>query len=222
MVLWGMENDLVKTACFTPFDLVRGQEKLYRLLLIATFSSLILPGCVTSDTSAPLAPQPPEINITSIEDPRVTPHYFTDAAALDPVVTTTTVPDEDTGLQKRADAISSEAERVVRASVAKDKCRVQDRFDRKAVLAYEWGYERIGLDVDGVSFDGGDDSGVRLQYTMNLQRKKNGKQKCRYSSKWQGLVGSGYNEMFVRQDDTVWEDLRDIRKDVSDYVNDRF
>lgn len=209
----------MNTLCIAPFYLVKGQERLYRLFLVTVLSSLTLPGCVTSDTSAPLAPKPPEINITSIEDPRVQPHYFADAVVADPVVTVG-VQADDVGFEKRTDVVIPTTDQGI--AVTEDKCRIQDRFDRKAVLAYEWGYERLGLDVDGIGLDSSSESGVRIEYTMNLQRKKNNKQKCRYSSKWQGLIGSGYNEMFVRQDDTVWEDIKDMRKDVSDYVDGRF
>ena len=214
-----MKKDTVNTLCFTPFYPEKGREKLYRVLLITVLSSLTLPGCVTSDTSAPLAPQPPEINMTTIEDQHVQPHYFADVMSVDPVISVG-IQADDVGFEKRSDVVAPDANQV--KAITEDNCRVQDRFDRKAVIAYEWGHERLALDVDGVGLDGGDDSGVRLEYKVNLQRKKTSKQKCRYSSKWQGLIGSGYNEMFLRQEDTVWEDLKDMRKDVSDYVNGRF
>ena len=214
---WGMKKETVNTLCFTPFDLVKGQENFYKSLLVI-ISILTLPGCLASDTSAPLAPKPPEISITTMEDPVFVPHYFSDPALVDPLTVGVGAEVHDTGFEERLEPVSG-APAEAKIALAEDKCRVQDRFDRKAVLAYEWGYQRIGLDVDGIGFGGSDDAGVKLEYKMNLQRKKNEYQKCRYNSKWQGLIGSGYNELFLREDGAMWKDLRDMRKDVSDYID---
>ena len=36
------------------------------------------------------------------------------------------------------------------------------------------------------------------------------------------MIGSGYNELFVRDKDTVWQQLRAMRKDAERFIDDRF
>lgn len=102
------------------------------------------------------------------------------------------------------------------------ECSLHDRFDRKAVVAYEWGRSRLSLDVDGVSLGGGGERGVHLKYKIRFQPEKTKKQRCRYSSPWQGLVGSGYNELFVRKEDTVWAEIRDVKRSAAQYMDNFF
>lgn len=217
----GMKKDTVNTLCYAPFGFLKGQENLYKSLLVLGFGILTLPGCVTSDTSAPLAPSPPEMNFSTIEDPKFEPHYFAGNPVAEPIAVEL-AGTQDTGFAEREQPVEGAPHAVEAVALGEDKCRIQDRFDRKALLAYEWEHKRLGLDVDGIGLGGGDDSGIKLEYTINLQRQKNKYQKCRYSSQWQGLIGSGYHEMFIRQENTVWEDLRDMRRDVSDYMDGSF
>tara|TARA_R110001592_G_scaffold20926_9_gene84633 strand:- start:18917 stop:19567 length:651 start_codon:yes stop_codon:yes gene_type:complete len=216
-----MKKDTVNTLCVSPFSLVKNQESFYKSLIVIILSVLTLPGCITSNPSVPLAPHPPDINISTMQEPVFTPHYFADAPVVDPLSIALSVDIQDSGFAQRQGQVEGVPVKTA-VALGEDKCRIQDRFDHKAVLAYEWGYQRIGLDVDGVELGGSDDAGIRLEYKMNLQRKKNREQKCRYSSQWQGLVGSGYHELFVREDATVWQELRDIRGDVADYMDQAF
>ena len=98
-------------------------------------------------------------------------------------------------------------------------CGFKDRFDRKAILAYEWERSRLALDVDGLSFGGSDDQAIKIQYTLRLQPEKSKEQRCRFNSPWQGLIGSGYNELFVREQDTVYEELREMRAKLKNYID---
>lgn len=105
------------------------------------------------------------------------------------------------------------------------ECRLKDRFDRKALLAYQWDRSKIALDLDGVGVGFGGFKkleGVKIEYKLRLQREKPPRERCRYDSKWQGLIGSGYNEFFVREDQSVWEDLRKMKKDAARFVDESF
>lgn len=105
------------------------------------------------------------------------------------------------------------------------ECRLKDRFDRKAVLAYEWDRSRVSLDVNGLGFgwDGFSDvEEIKLEYRLRLQPEKPPREKCRYASHWQGIVGSGYNEFFVREENTVWEDLKKVKEKAGQYIETTF
>lgn len=96
-------------------------------------------------------------------------------------------------------------------------CRIQDRFDRKHAIAYQWGQggqNRIGLDVSGVSLDSEGFEGAVLEYSLRLQTMQPKKERCRYKSSWQGMIGTGYHELFVREQDTVWSDLHKLTDDI--------
>lgn len=96
-------------------------------------------------------------------------------------------------------------------------CSVKDRFDRKYVVAYQWGRageSRIALDVDGIGFDGGELEGVKLEYKLRLQPIAGRKDHCRVASNWQGILGTGYHELFMREDDSVWDRLEKLGDDV--------
>jgi hypothetical protein len=99
-------------------------------------------------------------------------------------------------------------------------CSVKDRFDRNALLAYEFGTEqrnRVSFDVDGLSLDNTELEAMQINFTYRLQADKPKKQRCRYTSNYQGLVGSGYNELFLREgDNTVWHEIKDVRHEVED------
>lgn len=90
-------------------------------------------------------------------------------------------------------------------------CGLGDRFDRSEEIAYQWGQNRLGLDVDraGASF-----KGFMLTYRLKFQDHKTKKERCRYKSSWQGLIGSGYNELFLREKNTVWDELNLLEGDV--------
>lgn len=99
------------------------------------------------------------------------------------------------------------------------KCRTKDRFDRAALLAYEWDRSRLSFDVDGVNMSG-DNAGFLVEYKLRFQPEKTKKQRCRYDSQWQGLLGSGYNELMLREDDRVHERVRSRAADIFRQIDD--
>ncbi len=93
-------------------------------------------------------------------------------------------------------------------------CRLKDRFDRKELVAYNFsdGQSRVGLRLamDGFSLSDAGSFDVRsagLNFRYRFQAIKKRKEKCLYKSSWQGFLGSGYNEFFVREEQTVLETL---------------
>lgn len=98
-------------------------------------------------------------------------------------------------------------------------CSIKDRIDRDALIAYEWSRNRLSMDVDGMS---GGDTGMMLTYKIRLQPEKTKAQKCRYGSKWQGMIGSGYNELMVRDDDTLQDHFGKMRREFFDHLNNSF
>ena len=88
-------------------------------------------------------------------------------------------------------------------------CSMGDRFDRKETLAYNFSdnQTRLGLKVStsgATAF-----KGFKLQLTYKFDKPGHTSKKCKFSSPYQGLVGSAYNELFLRQKDTIWNDLSD-------------
>lgn len=157
---------------------------------------LVAPPAFDSTTSyAAVYPQPQPIDLAALP---ATPDYIEPASGSGLETTDT-----------RADYLKADATNL--------NCGIRDRFDRKALVAYHWGTHersRLALDVDGLGFDGDIDE-VRLEYSLRLQKEKPKKMGCRYSSQWQGMVGSGYNEMFRREgDDGARGDVRKIRSKV--------
>lgn len=107
-------------------------------------------------------------------------------------------------------------------------CSLRDRFDRKEVIAYNFsdGQSRLGLKlgVDGFSLS---DPGfkfeeIKVNFRYRLQPVKNKREKCLYASPWQGLVGSGYNELVLREEHTVYEALDDEIDDAYDRLDKLF
>lgn len=101
-------------------------------------------------------------------------------------------------------------------------CRVKDRFDRKYLVAYQWGRageSKLGLDIDGIGFDGGEFEGVMLEYKLRLQPIPDKKDACRRASNWQGMLGTGYHELFVREEDTVWQHLDEFSDEWADKLD---
>ncbi len=93
-------------------------------------------------------------------------------------------------------------------------CRLKDRFDRKTLIAYHFDGDqaRLGLDVDmdgfGLSdFGSFDLEEVRLAFKYRLQPIRKKRERCLYRSSWQGLLGSGYNELMLREQDTIYQEL---------------
>ena len=95
-------------------------------------------------------------------------------------------------------------------------CSLKDRFDRKETFAYEFagGQSRLGLDIDIDGLSLGNPApefeGVKLQFRYKFQKPgRREKRHCRYESGFQGLVGSAYNELMLREDYTIWREMDD-------------
>lgn len=209
----------MKTWFLIPFDCFKGREFFNKLILCT--SLLALSGCLTTGKSKPLAPSPPSVTSRSLSaqqsDIAYQPHYFS-APLQVALLQVETSPIIDKGVD--ADIVQLLPLKGARDAVSSlDKCRMKDRFDRKAVLAYEWGRSRLALDVGGVNLNGGSDKDFRLEYKIKLQPEKTRKQRCRYSSSWQGLIGSGYNELFLRQENTVWGEVKEVKTAVTQYID---
>lgn len=92
-------------------------------------------------------------------------------------------------------------------------CSFKDRFDNDSALAYNFDDQqsRLSLHVDGdMGFGGFDVEQVMVKYRFRLQKDiARSEDACRYPSQLQGLLATGYNEFFVRERDTVWDEFRD-------------
>ena len=209
----------MKIRFFAPASLKKGQKQHKKLLL--GLSVLALSGCMTTGNSEPLAPQPPVYNSLTSSDARYEPHYFVDRGHQEEqVMLAGGVAGGDVGALDTQQIDPAQIQKTPQLSL--EGCNIKDRFDRKALLAYEWDRSRLSVDVDGVNFDSGDDRAIRLEYRIRLQPEKPRKERCRYGSKWQGMIGSGYNEFFVRENDTVWTEIKEIRRETMERIGDAF
>lgn len=93
-------------------------------------------------------------------------------------------------------------------------CGIKDRFDRAAAVAYNFddNQSRLALHmtVDGFGLGGAEIEKAMVKFHYKFQPIKNRKERCRYPSGFQGLVGSSYNEFFLRENNTVMQELRDM------------
>lgn len=188
----------------------------------------VLCGCVTTHASAPLVAPPPQVAdrpdqaydgtlMTAVFFAESAPHYVHNYAPQAPVQEQgaamplgATARPELAGLPP---GLGYERERVaLSANAAEPDCSIGDRFDRGQVLAYEWDRSRLGLDVDGINMDSDGEQAVRVSYTLRLQPEKTEDQRCRYPSAWQGLAGSAYNELVKRDQNTVWDQIKQARR----------
>ena len=94
-------------------------------------------------------------------------------------------------------------------------CRFVDRFDRRAALAYNFDTNhQLALKM-GINNNGGlNVSHARLAFNYRFNDVRapmppEKKEKCRYSSAWQGEVGSVTNELLFRDRDSLWSDFTD-------------
>ncbi|MGH1456995.1 MAG: hypothetical protein ACRBDI_09460 [Alphaproteobacteria bacterium] len=184
-------------------------------LCVSTFN---ISGCITSDHSAPLAPSPPDrvfLSQNIIEqNKQAVSQYDGDAVSdnshLSPMLQNLMAQGVVSNQGGLGDGDSSVSEALGLKKVEKTeyKCRLKDRFDRKAVIAYEWDRSRLSMDVDGINMSGDGEYGARLEYKLRFQPEKRPKELCRYASSWQGMIGSGYNEFFVREDGRVLEEIK--------------
>lgn len=79
-----------------------------------------------------------------------------------------------------------------------NNCTAQERFDHQALLAYQWGRNRIGLNFNQVDERFAEADEVKMTYRIKLQKAKSRAENCLNDSAWQGIIGSGYNELYLR------------------------
>ncbi len=87
-------------------------------------------------------------------------------------------------------------------------CRPQDRLDREGTLAYQFGEDEksrlaLHMSIDGPSFSNParfEVEKIALRYTFKFQEHKNKKERCLYPSRYQGLIGSTYHELYNRDE----------------------
>lgn len=186
-------------------------------------SIISLTGCITSN-STPLAPPPPEVT-TSFKEQAPDP-LSTDKQPKQEQEKLTPILNNYSFLPSPAPEISHELAVALdqnnqsiasslqeTKNVTAKKCNIKTRFDKDAVLAYEWGRNRLGFDVNGLEIGNSSIEEIKLEYKLNLQSQKTFEQRCRFASPWQGLIGSAYHELIIREDDTIWQELRQIRID---------
>ncbi|HOO51040.1 MAG TPA: hypothetical protein PLK94_07120 [Alphaproteobacteria bacterium] len=96
-------------------------------------------------------------------------------------------------------------------------CDIGDRFDSGAALAYNFTNQKsrlsLHLSVDGPSFsDPGnfEFNSVLVRFTHKFQKPSKGEaNNCLFPSQFQGLLGSTYNEIFIRDNYTILDELKD-------------
>jgi hypothetical protein len=95
-------------------------------------------------------------------------------------------------------------------------CHMKDRIDRSAALAYDFDDHQtrlaLNLSLNGPSFSDPsrlDFKSVMVRYTHKFSLpQESRKEKCRFKANMQGVIGSAYNELFVRDNYTIWQELR--------------
>jgi hypothetical protein len=188
--------------------MVLRQTCLYRYICLSVLLTaiVILSGCNAHTSHAKLAPQPPQIQTAYLDKlPHDEPRPSGNTLAL-------------ANIEPAAGSAKAPSARAVQSGYNNAQnlkgCSVQDRFDKDAALAYQWGRShrnRVSLDVDGLEFSpfGGssaDIEQVRIEYRLKLQGKKSKKERCRGHHNWQGLIGTGYRELIDREENTVWDE----------------
>lgn len=200
------------------FFIAPGRKRINPVLLAAI--ALAMAGCSHSNESDyALAPAPPAFDASAPYE-TAGPHLraFTGQPIPFPAhikLSETTTPADE--------SLYTGTKAALRTEQSSKKCSIKDRIDRDDLIAYQWGgRNRIGLDVDGINMRSTELEGFKLQYTLRLQPHKTRKEKCRYESGWQGMIGSGYNEMFLRQEDTIWMQIDKIKNDAEDAIDKLF
>ena len=96
-------------------------------------------------------------------------------------------------------------------------CGLGDRFDNSAALAYNFDDHQsrlsLHMSVDGPSIGNPTNfemNSVLVRFTYKFQKpSKTEEARCLYPSRVQGLLGSTYNEFFVRTNYTILDELKD-------------
>jgi hypothetical protein len=202
------------------FFLAPGQKRINPVLIAAI--ALAMAGCSHSDESAQfsMAPAPPAFDQSAGAQPYGPPQIM--AFSGQPVVFPSNITLSDTGMPGQDAEFYAQQTALRETTVEGKKCSIKDRFDRDAVVAYQWGQNRLSLRARGINLSGEGLDQVKLEYRLRLQPHKSRKEKCRYDSNWQGIIGSGYNEMFVREKDTVWDKIDEFTDQAEDAVDKLF
>lgn len=200
------------------FFIAPGQKRINPVLLAAI--ALAMAGCSHSNESQfSLAPPPPTFDVS-------VPYEATESPPLraftgQPIPFPSHIKLSE-GVTPVEDSYYGGTRVALKTEQSSKKCSIKDRIDRGDLIAYQWGRNRLGLDVDGINMRSTDLEGFKLQYTLRLQSHKTRKEKCRYESGWQGMIGTGYNEMFVREQDTIWMQIDKIKNDAEDAIDKLF
>lgn len=187
------------------------QQRIILGFACSVIGALCLSGCSTGADHVPLAPAPPlQMQYGAGGGYGLSSHDYLEQQEYNDRAAYQTV--------KVQAPVRDYASAGVKAETAKSKgCRPQDRFDRKHLVTYQWGEKdrsAIGLDVDGIGMDSMTVEAVKLEYRFRLQPIKKKVERCRYKSAWQGMVATSYYELFVREEDTIWRDLKKLQDDV--------
>ncbi len=167
-----------------------------------------------------MAPAPPAFDPSAPYEPAQPTRLM--AFTGQPIPFPSHIPLSDPGLTQPGGTTYAQRTALKAEGESGKGCRIQDRFDRGAVVAYQWGDNRISLDVDGLSLSSQEIEAVKFEYKLKLQPQKTRKEKCRYESAWQGMAGSGYNELFKRKENTIWNQLEKIGDDAEDALDKLF
>lgn len=96
-----------------------------------------------------------------------------------------------------------------------DGCKVTDRFDNRSTIAYNFDDRHqvaLNMAANGDGPMGVSRAVIVFRYKFDAPKptaREQQRAKCRYDSHWQGLVGSTYNELFLRDHNTVWGQIKD-------------
>lgn len=182
-------------------------KKLAGRFVVLAIVLFLVSGCATDSPYYTLAPPPPAFDPSGAHAMQIQPVQLNSIApasmegmAATPVADSTTLSDVEIG-----SALAARRKGFV------SDCSIGDRFDRDMTLAYNFrdGQSRLGLDVDGLSYDSLKVEAVKLEFRYRFSPGKTKKEKCRYESGFQGLVGSAYNEFVRREHNTIWNDIED-------------
>lgn len=112
--------------------------------------------------------------------------------------------------------------KMIRLGMGRDEalalgCGMGDRFDSSAALAYNFDDQQsrisLHMSLDGPSLSNPANlemNSVLVRFTYKFQKpSKMEDARCLYPSHVQGLIGSTYNEFFVRTNYTILDELKD-------------
>jgi hypothetical protein len=183
--------------------------------VLSAIVALVLAGCSHSTESAQFSMAPPPPAFDPAAEAQFGPPHIT-AFSGQSIAFPSTITLSDTGMPGQDAEYYAQRAALTSSTAETKKCSIKDRFDRDALVAYQWRQNRLGLRVKGINMEDQGIEEIKFEYKLRLQPHKTRKERCRYESGWQGLIGSGYNEMFLREKDTIWNQLDDITNQAED------